>query len=118
MARVYAALAEGGELDGVRLLSSEAIARATETQWSDMHEGLFDRPLAMAMGFMKTPPDGMKLFGPAPDAFGHLGSGGARALAVPSKRLALCFVSNYQSERRSIGARTEAIVEAAGACVS
>jgi CubicO group peptidase (beta-lactamase class C family) len=82
-----------------------------------MQEGLLDRPMAMAMGFMKTPPDGMKLFGPGADAFGHLGSGGARALAMPSKRLALCFVSNYQSEQRSIGVRTEAIVAAAGACV-
>lgn len=118
MARIYAALAEGGELDGVRLLSPDALARATKTQWADMHEGLFDRPMAMAMGFMKTPPDGMPLFGPAADAFGHLGSGGARALAVPSKRLAVCFVSNYQSEHRSIGERTEAIVAAAGACVS
>jgi len=117
MARIYAALAEGGELDGVRLLSPDAIARATKTQWSDMHEGVFDRPMAMALGFMKTPPDGMKLFGSSTDAFGHLGSGGARALAVPSKQLALCFVSNYQSERRSIGVRTEAIVDAAGLCV-
>jgi len=118
MARIYAALAEGGELDGVRLLSPDALARATVTQWSDMHEGLFDRPMAMALGFMTNPPDGMKLFGPAADAFGHLGSGGARALAIPSKRLAVCFVSNYQSEHRSIGERTEAIVGAAGACVS
>lgn len=118
MARIYAALAEGGAIDGVKLVSSDTIARATTTQWSDMHEGLFDRPMAMAMGFMKTPPDGMKLFGPGADAFGHLGSGGARALAVPSKRLALCFVSNYQSEKRSIGVRTEAIVEAASRCVS
>jgi CubicO group peptidase (beta-lactamase class C family) len=118
MARIYAALAEGGAIDGVRLLSPGAVARAAETQWSDMEEGLLHRPLAMALGFMTNPPDGMKLFGPADDAFGHLGSGGARALAIPSKRLALCFVSNYQSEQRSIGARTEAIVEAAGACVS
>lgn len=118
MARIYAALAEGGELDGVRLLSSRALARATETQWSDMQEGLLGRPMAMAMGFMTTPPDDMKLFGPSPDAFGHLGWGGARALAVPSKRLALCFVSNYQSEQRSIGVRTEAIVEAANACAA
>lgn len=117
MARIYAALAGGGELDGVRLLSSEALARATQTQWSDMHEGLLDRPMAMAMGFMTPTPDGRELFGPSPDAFGHLGSGGARAFAVPSKRLAVCFVSNYQSEQRSIGVRTEAIVAAACACV-
>ena len=116
MARIYAALAEGGAIDGVTLMSPEAVTRATQTQWSDMHEGLLDRPMAMALGFMTTPPDGMRLFGTADDAFGHLGSGGARALAIPSKRLALCFVSNYQSEQRSIGARTEAIVEAASAC--
>ena len=118
MARIYAALAQGGELDGVRLLSQEAIDRATVTQWSDMHEGLLNRPLAMALGFMKNPPDGMPLFGPGDEPFGHLGSGGARALAVPSKGLALCFVSNYQSEDRSIGARTEAVVAAANACVA
>lgn len=117
MARIYAALAEGGTIDGVRLLSPEALARATVTQWSDMEEGLLLRPLAMALGFMTNPPDGKKLFGSAEDAFGHLGSGGARALAIPSQRLAVCFVSNYQSEHRSIGVRTEAIVEAATTCI-
>jgi CubicO group peptidase (beta-lactamase class C family) len=113
MARIYAALAEGGELDGVRLLSAAALARATETQWSDMHEGLLNRPMAMAMGFMKNPPGGFPLFGPRADAFGPSGSGGARAFAVPSQRLAVCFASNYQSEKRSVGERTEAIVAAA-----
>jgi CubicO group peptidase (beta-lactamase class C family) len=113
MARIYAALADGGALDGVRLLSRAALDRATVTQWSDMHEGLLDRPMAMAMGFMKNPPGGFALFGPSPDAFGHSGSGGARAFAVPSQRLAVCFVSNYQTEKRSVGERVEAIVGAA-----
>jgi len=117
MARIYACLAEGGALDGVRLLSREAIERATRTQWSDLEEGLLARPMAMSMGFMKNPPDGARLFGPGTESFGHLGSGGARALAVPSQRLAVCFVSNYQSEGRGVGVRTEAIVEAACACV-
>ncbi|MBC94058.1 MAG: hypothetical protein CMM38_10525 [Rhodospirillaceae bacterium] len=112
MAKIYAVLAEGGELDGVRLLSSNGIRRAIETQWSDMHEGLFDRPLSMSMGFMKNPPDGKPLFTSFADSFGHMGSGGARAFAVPSKRLSGCFVSNYQSEGRGIGERTEAFVKA------
>jgi CubicO group peptidase (beta-lactamase class C family) len=116
MARIYAALANGGELDGVRLISKEALARATVTQWSDMHEGLLDRPMAMAMGFMKNPPGGFPLFGPSADAFGHSGSGGARAFAVPSRNLAVCFTSNYQTEKRSVGERVEAIV--AAACAS
>ncbi|CAN0479200.1 unnamed protein product, partial [Discosporangium mesarthrocarpum] len=116
MARIYAALAEGGELDGVRLLSPDALARATTLQWSDMHEGLLDRPMAMTMGFMKNPPNDFPLFGPRADSFGHPGSGGARAFAVPSQRLAVAFASNYQSEKRSVGERTEAIV--AAACAS
>jgi CubicO group peptidase (beta-lactamase class C family) len=62
---------------------------------------------------MKNPPGGFPLFGPRDEAFGHSGSGGARAFAVPSQRLAVCFVSNYQSEKRSVGARTEAIIAAA-----
>ncbi|MBI37215.1 MAG: hypothetical protein CL568_06495 [Alphaproteobacteria bacterium] len=116
MAKIYACLVEGGEIDGVRLISSEGIARAVETQWSDMNEGLINRPMAMAMGFMKTPPDGMPLFTSSPDAFGHLGSGGARAFASPSKRVAGCFVSNYQSEKRGRGIRTETIVNAISEC--
>lgn len=117
MARIYSALAEGGSLDGVRLLSKSAIDRATVRQWSDMNDGLLQRPNSFAMGFMRNPPDGMPVFGPHDDAFGHTGSGGARAFAVPSRRLSVCFVSNYQSEQRSFGVRTESIVRAACAAV-
>ena len=35
MARIYAALANGGEIDGVRLLSPEALAQA-RSDWADM----------------------------------------------------------------------------------
>lgn len=112
MARIYACLAEGGEIDGVRLLSKAAIERATVRQWSGM-DYLLKRPNSFGMGFMRNPPDGMPVFGPRDDAFGHTGSGGARAFAVPSQRLSVCFVSNYQSEQRSFGVRTEAIVKAA-----
>ena len=112
MARIYGALAEGGEIDSVRLLSSAAVERATARQWSG-DDYLLRRPNSFGMGFMRNPPDGMPVFGPRDDAFGHTGSGGARAFAVPSQRLSVCFVSNYQSEQRSFGARTEAIVHAA-----
>ena len=57
----------------------------------------------MAMGFMKNPPDGTPLFTEFADAFGHLGSGGARAFAVPSKNIAGTFISNFSSERRRGG---------------
>jgi CubicO group peptidase (beta-lactamase class C family) len=71
----------------------------------------------MAMGFMKNPPDGTPLFTEFADAFGHLGSGGARAFAVPSKNIAGTFISNFQSERRSEGVRTENFINAVNTCI-
>ena len=112
MARIYAALANGGEIDGVRLLSPEAVARATTLQWREEADGMTGRPIRMAMGFWKNTPVHAPM-GPNPNAFGHPGSGGARALADPDRNLALCYVTNYQCERRSVGERPEAIVEAA-----
>ena len=46
-----------------------------------------------------------------------LGSGGARAIADPARNLAMCFVSNYQSEGMGVGVRTEAVVDAVFASV-
>ena len=112
MARIYAALANGGEFDGVRLLSAEAIARATTDQWEDEADGTTGQPMRMAMGFWKNTA-GRTPFGPNSEAFGHSGSGGARALADPDRNLALAYVTNLQSEGLGTGVRTEAIVEAA-----
>ncbi len=112
MARIYAMLANGGEIDGVRVLSPEAVARATVTQWTEEADGMTGRPMRYAMGYAKNPP-GVSYMGPNENAFGHLGSGGARAIADPDRNLALCFVSNLHSEGFAVGVRTEAIVDAA-----
>ncbi len=112
MARIYAALANGGELDGVHLLSPAALARATTDQWEDAADGTTGQPIRMAMGFWKNTA-GRTPFGPNPEAFGHSGSGGARVLADPDHNLALAYVTNLQSEGLGTGVRTEAIVEAA-----
>lgn len=112
MARIYAALANGGEIDGVRLLSAEALARATTDQWEDEDDGTTGQHIRMTMGFWKNP-KGKTIFGPNPEAFGHSGMGGARALADPERNLALAYVTSLPSEGLGTGARTEAIVEAA-----
>jgi len=112
MARIYAALANGGEIDGVRLLSPEALARATTDQWEDEADGTTGQHIRMTMGFWKNN-KGQTIFGPNPEAFGHSGSGGARTLADPERNLALAYVTNLQSEGLGTGVRTEAVVEAA-----
>ncbi|MBO6782282.1 MAG: beta-lactamase family protein [Alphaproteobacteria bacterium] len=116
MARIYAALANGGEIDGTRILSADTVARATTTQWEQKADGMTGRPMRYAMGFAQNP-SGAALFGPSPRAFGHLGSGGARAIADPERNLSMCFVSNYQSEGMGVGVRTEAVVGAVFASV-
>ena len=112
LARVYAALANGGEIDGVRLLSPEALARATTDQWEDQSDGTSGQHIRMTLGFWKNGV-GQTTFGPNSEAFGHSGSGGTRVLADPGHNLALSYLTNLQSERLAAGVRTEAIVEAA-----
>ncbi len=112
MARIYAALANGGEIDGVRLLSPEALARATTDQWQDKEDGTTGQAIRMAMGFWKNT-GGLTTMGPNPEAFGHSGMGGARTLADPDRNLALAYVTNLPSEGLGTGVRTEAVVDAA-----
>ena len=115
LARIYAALGNGGEIDGVRLLSPEAIQRATVTQWASEANAMTGLPMAMAMGFWKNMPSFSPL-GDSPDAFGHLGSGGARAFADPGRGLAVGYVTNFQTEGAGTGVRVEAVVDAIMGC--
>jgi CubicO group peptidase (beta-lactamase class C family) len=117
LAKIYAALGNGGELDGVRLLSRGAIERATVTQWASEANAMTGLPMAMSMGFWKNMP-AFSPMGDSPDAFGHLGSGGARAFADPGRKLAVGYVTNFQTEGAGTGERVEAIVDAIMRCVS
>jgi CubicO group peptidase (beta-lactamase class C family) len=116
LARIYAALGNGGALDGVRLLSRAAIERATVTQWASEANAMTGLPMAMAMGFWKNMPS-FSPMGDSPNAFGHLGSGGARAFADPDRGLAMGYVTNFQTEGAGTGARVEAVVDALMGCV-
>ena len=98
IAKFYAMLAQGGELNGIRFFSPRAMEWMTTTLTSG-----FDKVLrvetAFSAGFMKDPifPDGKKrraLFGPSPRAFGHPGSGGSLAFADPENRIAFAYVMN------------------------
>src|SRR3546814_8678339 len=70
MARIYAALAGGGEIDDVRLLSPEALERATTQQWEEAADGMTGRPMRYAMGFAKNVP-GHAPMGPNPGEIGR-----------------------------------------------
>jgi len=91
LARIYGALANGGSIDGVRLLSREAIERARAEQVHGKDQVL---PLTtrLALGFFL--PTREEPLGPNPRVFGHGGAGGSYSMADPEHRLSFGYVMN------------------------
>jgi CubicO group peptidase (beta-lactamase class C family) len=111
MARIYAMLANGGELDGVRFLSREAVQRLQTQQWEEEADGMMGVRMRMAMGFMKNNPPNTPM-GPNPEAFGHTGSNGALVFADPERQIAFATTTSYLSSGVGVGDRTKALVAA------
>ena len=108
LARAYGALALGGELDGLRLLSEDAIeaARTLQSEGTDATIGVENR---YALGFQLPSP---ALGDPRPEtAFGHSGVGGSQAFADPGVGLGFAYVMNRIRGPGDVRARS--LVEAA-----
>jgi len=108
IARVYAALADGGAVDGIRILSGDAIAAATEEQVNG-HDLINNRPSRFGIGFQLTQPE--RPLGPNPGAFGHFGAGGSLGFCDPKTRIAFGYVTNDMGPRWQ-NPRNRALVEA------
>jgi len=107
LARMYAACI--GNVDGVRLLSDEAVTRATEVQ-SRGKDCVIGQPLTFGLGFALPPTLGPSA-GPA--AFGHSGAGGSIAFCDPDRGVALSYVMNQmQLSMSEIDARGESLIAA------
>ena len=92
LARVYGALACGGELDGVRVLSKHAIDRAIEEQAYGPDAVLVGLPMRVGLGFMLTMEEAP--LGPNPRSFGHGGLGGSLGFADPDGRVGFGYTMN------------------------
>lgn len=109
-ARIYAALACGGALDGVRLLSEATIEAARTEAWSGPC-GMTGRDYRYGMGFFLNHPP-LLPFGSNPRAFGHTGVGGSLVFADPEARLAFSYSPNAMCQGAGVGPRGEALIEA------
>jgi CubicO group peptidase (beta-lactamase class C family) len=91
LARIYGALGNGGELEGVRLIGRDAIeaARVEQAYGQDLVLPLVTR---IALGFMLGPAN--EPLGPNPRAFGHAGAGGSLGMADPEAKLGFGYVMN------------------------
>ena len=93
VARAYAALARGGELDGVRLLAPTTIEGAIAEQ-SRGRDAVLTLPTRFATGFMLAMPGGIFNCGPGRRTFGHPGHGGSIGFADPDARVGFGYVTN------------------------
>jgi CubicO group peptidase (beta-lactamase class C family) len=89
LARLYACLAGGGELQGVRLLSKETLVRATEIQ-TRRPDRVIMLPMHWRLGYHSP----FTTAGRLDTGFGHFGYGGSGAWADPSRELAFAMVNN------------------------
>jgi CubicO group peptidase (beta-lactamase class C family) len=108
VARLCAALAEGGRLDGVTVLSPAALAAMTQA--------VADRPDLM-LGF--NPQWGMGVahnligvYGPNPRTYGHSGWGGSFGCADPDGRIAIGYVCNQMGSELVGDPRGKALADA------
>jgi CubicO group peptidase (beta-lactamase class C family) len=92
LARIYGALACGGEIDGKRILSPEAITRATREN-SFGPDGLMGLTTRIGLGFMLSQDSAAMTFG-GPLGFGHDGAGGALSFADPEHGIGFGYVPN------------------------
>lgn len=92
LAHMYALLANGGELDGVRLVSKETVEAATTVQ--NMRPDLvIGFPMMFRLGYHAI----FTSSGVLPRAFGHFGFGGSGAWGDPERELAVAMTVNRLS---------------------
>ena len=90
LARLYAALAGGGELDGVRIMSRRARRSARANSRSTSVTIVIKINMKWRLGYHRR----SRRAGPHKRSFGHFGFGGSGAWADPETDLAVGFVTN------------------------
>jgi CubicO group peptidase (beta-lactamase class C family) len=113
IARIYTALAAGGTLAGVRVVTSAALAAATREQVYG-EDLVLMRPSRFGLGFQLTHPE--RQLGSGPSCYGHFGAGGSVGFCDPDARLAVGYVTNQMGPRWR-NPRNKALVDACYSCL-
>lgn len=96
LARLYGALACGGELDGVHVLNPATIEDARQEESFGTDQVLILVKSRFGLGFMLG--HEMVPLGPNSGAFGHDGAGGSLSFADPEAKVGYGFVMNQMHE--------------------
>jgi CubicO group peptidase (beta-lactamase class C family) len=113
VARLYAALAGGGTIGGVRVVDASALAAATAEQvYGD--DLVLRRPSRFGLGFQLAHPE--RRFGPGMRAFGHFGAGGSVGFCDPDAGIGFGYVTSQMGPRWQ-NPRNRALIDAVYASI-
>ncbi len=114
LAKLYALLANGGELNGVRLLSQETVIEATTLQKPTGKLSVIPFDMRWRLGYHGV----FTTRGFPRQAFGHFGFGGSGAWADPQRHLSVALIVNSGLGSPFGDLRTARMGGAALACVN
>ena len=109
LAKLYGAVARGGELDGVRVMSKEQVAQCSIEQ-SNGPDALLILNTRFSLGFMMSQPGAS--IGPNAKSFGHPGAGGSLGYADPEAKIGFGYTMNKMHAGLLIDARATALIDA------
>ena len=108
LAKMYAMIANGGELDGMRLLSRATVTEIGQVQNRGRDKVLFV-PMRWRLGYHRAFVLGTRV----PAAFGHYGYGSSGAFCDPSRNLAVAMTVNSGAASPSAYTRLPRVAGAA-----
>ena len=114
IARIYGALANGGEINGIRIISKAGIARAVCEEAMNAEDPVTGSPMRFARGFVLNVDEG---YGPNPNAFGHGGAGGSIGFADPAANIAVGYTMNQMQVNPDDESRAGVLVKAVYNCL-
>lgn len=114
LARMYACLGNGGELEGARLMSAERV-RIMSKQQTKRPDKIIMVEVGWALGYMTGGIEGWPQ-GPRESAFGHAGLGGSIGFCDPEIGMAFGFTTNALAMDLIGYGRTAALAQAARTC--
>ncbi len=115
IARLYGALARGGEIDGVRIISPETLALVHTPLASGLHP-YTKEPMAFGAGFaLQTE---AAEYGPPSAAFGHGGMGGSTHGAWPEEHVGFSYAMNELRDDPAGDERARSLLDALYGCLS
>jgi CubicO group peptidase (beta-lactamase class C family) len=117
LARIYAALANGGTLDGESVLQTHSLDHC----WTELSRGddkVLGAHLRFGCGFMLSQHDKADCrFGRGVKGFGHPGAGGSLGFADPEFGIGFGYITNRMGQGLLVDPRAQKLIDCLYACL-